>query len=552
MEKGKQTTLLVGASLALIMGGCRTNHPEPQRPPVVAPTAVTLATSIVDANTGSAVTSNAVTLTIYTSTGTSPVAGPLTNSNGFFTYVPPSNATYPATYRMVVAGTGYETNTGYATINSTDVKTDGTGKVTYSARLTLRSTPPSGVTVATGTGTVSGGATTAPITSSAGSGNTGGSTVTVPAGTVPKTATGGALNGNATLQVVYSSNATTGSLSAFPGGFQVYENTSGTPQTTPQAIVSGGAISARMIDANGNEAKTFSSPVTVAVNVPAKTWNAEAGRIIAAGDQIPVWYYGDDGLMHVLKTSGGAIIKGTVGTANGDGTWPVTFSTDHFTFFNLAWISTTSNMYASVPVRITGAAGQPVGIAGIISNGGWYSAFGLTGGDPDPSNVTLANVPKGVTTGAATDLSTYTFVAGMAGGFKTFTVTAAQMAAATTSSPLIFDVSSIATATASCNVSVNMVCASNGLASAVPSALVTATATGDPIAHAVLTNVDGKATLTGLVPGKTYTIIASYYSPTYGQLLPITNTKTIDAGVNTTTFTFTVNCSSTGLTGAGS
>jgi hypothetical protein len=491
---------------------------------------VTLTASVVDATTGQPVAAAGATLTIYTQSGTTPVAGPLANNgSGVFYYVP--TVAPPVTYRLVANAPGYNSAVQYYTITAAQVKADGSGLA--STQISLASTASAAVAPsATASGTASGtGATAGAITATTPTvgGVPGSATVSIPANTVITTASGAALTGTVTLAVSYSNNQNANSLAAFPSGFQTV--VSGSPAT----LVVGGGVTCTATDASGDVAANFNPAIQVTLSIPAGTPNASnAYAPVKAGDMIPIWYFDANGILSPLL-SGGNPVSATLGAEAG-GYFPATFSTTHFSSFFGAWVASTTQ---TIQLTIEGAAGNPLQGNGLLSGGGWITPlFNLPSGAPDPSVVTLNDVPVGptatasITMGGITD--SYTL-----NGTAAQTINVGPQVASGTFPALT-----------SCMITVNAVCDSGGI-SAMPSAVVVVSPLppAGPLAATGITNASGVVTFPGLAVGTAYTFTA--FSPANPELAPQSGTLTLAASGNTVTLSFPVTCNGTGITGAG-
>ena len=529
VKRVADASLFFGAALALSLVGCHVTHPGlPASAIVLTPAAVTVTALVTDAATGLPVAS---TLTIYTQTGTTPLAGPMTSNSGVFTYVPGS-VTAPVSYRLVASASGYGTASRNLTITSDEVKADGSGLAT--ATLALNSTSNSTlapVTAVTGT-TSANGTTTAAITSTTPSvaGVAGEASVTIPSSTVLTTASGAPLTGTVTLVASYSNAQRVASLTAYPSGTQAIVNGAAT------TIMSAGSVTCTVKDANGNVAKNFSPAVKVTIPVPDGTLNPTTGNPVAAGQSISIYYIGDDGLLVPLTDTNGVAVTAILGPEVGSGAtgyFPATFPTTHFCSFNAAWTAPSTTSYT---VKVTGAAGNPVNGIIYVNGGGWFSTFTIPAGSTDPYTLTVSNVPV-LNNGVFLGMSALVSVAGTS---QTYTL----LNGVDQSLSLGTLVNSVSTATA--NITVE---ASDTLLP-IPSAVVTVTSLnqfGDLASFDVgATDTTGVARIPGLIQGRTYTVTAYYNS-----LLPNPSSSlTISPSGNGLTLLYAIPTGYTGLTGS--
>ena len=513
MKRVANASLVFGAALALTLAGCHVTHPDlPAAAIVLTPAAVTVSALVTDAATGLPVSS---TLSIYTQTGTTPVAGPMTSTAGFFTYVPGS-VTAPVTYRLVASASGYATASQNLTITGAEVKADGSGLA--AATIALNSTTTSTtapVAVATGAASSTGTAAVITSTTPATSGIVGEASVTIPASTVLTTASGAPLTGTVSLVASYSNALTPASLASYPSGTQAIVN--GTATT----IVSAGAVTTTAKDASGNVAKNFSPAVNVTIPVPAGTLNPITNAAVKAGDTINIYYFGDDGLLVPLTTTGGAAVTATLGTEVGSGAtgyFPATFPTTHFCTFNAAWTPATQTL----TFTLTGTNGNMVNGLVYRTSGGWYAPI-TSNGD---ATFTLTNVPSG------SDFSIILIVGGTA---QTYTLPLGGTISMTT------QVGSVSLR----NTNILVQASSTRITLPVPSAVVLATPVSGKSGSVVgATDTTGHANLSNLVSNISYVITAFYPGLTPNA------TATLPAGSGTLVLTYTVPDGYTGITGA--
>ncbi|HEU0298521.1 MAG TPA: hypothetical protein VFR37_03685 [Longimicrobium sp.] len=195
--------------------------------------------------------------------------------------------------------------------------------------------PPPGTAVGTSGAAVAGpgGVLAATVTvSTAPDAVTGGrASVTLPAGTVVRDRSGTPLSGALQTTVVYFNNQNDESLAAFPGGFspRVENPPAGSP--SGGAFTSAGFASITVRDGAGREARTFSTPIQVSVDVPAATVNPETGAAVKNGDVVPYWSY--------ATRTGRWRYEGlaTLAGPNAAGNFTTAVPTNHLSPFNDDW-----------------------------------------------------------------------------------------------------------------------------------------------------------------------------------------------------------------------
>jgi hypothetical protein len=451
----KLGALISAMSLAVSMSvGCGSSSSEPASTVVVvapvqsAQLPVAIQASAVDAATQQPVgfsVSDPITLVVYGADASRLVdadgktvydsvgkfAGPFTSSTGLFAlYVQPGTpAPASMVFRLVANAKNYVTSSKEVTINSGDLKTDGT-TTQFETVISLisQAAPPPAVVLASQPVTLTAGKTgatalavTTPVASGTdGSGNTvtlGVATVQIPAATtafsdaartVPMPA------GTTTVVVSYNNNTDGASLAVFPGGFSTRETTAGATITTanPGTMISGGLASIELITtlANGTQvkAKTFDKPISLSISIPKATVNPETNKPVAPGEVIPIWSYDTvTGEWSAMRLNNGTLITGTVGSLDATGSvYTVNFVTDHLSYFNLDWFAWSSSVPGgntigqcnTAPITITGANGNRLYLEAVRIGGGWSHPWWLDANAARPAqeryNITYA--PRGL------------------------------------------------------------------------------------------------------------------------------------------------------------
>ena len=541
MDKGLRTAFLLEGSLILLMGGCHTSNPTSPAPvpPVVTASPVTLAATVVDSTSGLPIAVSGLTLSIYSQAGTTPLATYTNGGGGVFAYVPTASTT--TTYRLVATAKGYDTLSQFVTVPASAIKADGSGLVSVTLKMintvTAAATVPSApavIATVTATGTAAPVTTTTPATASV----PGVAAVTIPASTqITNSVTNTAVTGAVTLNASYSNTSTAAAITSFPSGFNVYLGGS----SSPTSLLSGGGATFTLTDASGNEIPnpTFTKPVQLTVSIPTNTWNPLKSRTVQAGDSIPVWSYDSTGLLVQLALNDGTLAPpGTVGTlvpAAGTNAayFPVTFNTDHFCFFDLAWALTAATEAIDTGLTVTGAAGNEVYGQAIML--GWANLFGLSSNEAYP--FVLSQVPTGLT-GTIT-----LFVAGTQVG--TASLTAGQA--------VNIDITNAVAALAPVSVTVNVktICTVGNNTGVLPSVSILAVSSDGKSLVGGATNSSGSVTLVGLKANTQYNFKCT---PTNGLGTLTVNYTPTTGTTNAVNFSYTIVCDNpgTGLTGTGS
>jgi hypothetical protein len=213
--------------------------------------------------------------------------------------------------------------------------------------------------------------------------------------------------GELSVNVVYNNNITNDSLATFPGGFVTRQDTSGQPLAEPGGFISGGfasvEVASKAADGTVTKAKTFDKPITLTVSVPKGTINPETGVEVKPGEVIPIWSYDTTtGEWSVMKlNSTGAIITGTLGALGADDTYPVTFVTDHLSYFNIDWLfhyldqaKVKVQQCNNVPLTIKGTQRKSLYLEATLVGGGWMVPTTFPAGESDPGRHIFPRVPK--------------------------------------------------------------------------------------------------------------------------------------------------------------
>jgi len=212
----------------------------------------------------------------------------------------PANAGYQETARMVRIGAP---PVGVATVQAPVGTTDATGATAATIAI---STPPEPNSLGT-------------------------STLSVPQQTKITAVDGTPLTGELVATLSYFNNQDSSSLAAFPGGLDVtVPSTPTSASAASGSFVSGGFTAIELKDGSGNQAKNFSQPVAVKIDIAPGTVNPDTGAALKAGDVIPFWSYDE--------TTGQWKSEGTVTVqSNGSGGLQAVGNVIHLSYWNLDW-----------------------------------------------------------------------------------------------------------------------------------------------------------------------------------------------------------------------
>jgi hypothetical protein len=193
--------------------------------------------------------------------------------------------------------------------------------------------PPPGVKVAKKTTPLTGGATTTPETISTTPAGTGqeSAAVEIPSGTRFLNAAGTAITGTAlNTTLVHFNTREAASLNAFPGNGFHSDNIKDASGNIVSGIFRTAGFCNIMMSIGSTAVRSFDQPITVRIGVNSQQTNPQTGAPFVAGDVIPVWsYQGETGAWTYEK-------QGTV--TNNAGKLEVAFTTNHLTYYNLAFL----------------------------------------------------------------------------------------------------------------------------------------------------------------------------------------------------------------------
>ena len=583
-----RTTSFIGLGIALAVSistitGCsgdgNSSAAQPSERTVMA---VALQTTVQDAATGlpiSLTTPDKITVVVYGADADKVVdgegaslydavnqfAGPLTSSNGIFTIYLKPGTPVPAlmSLRLVASAKDFVTSSQNLEINSSDLNTDGTTTaINIPISLIKQSAPPPTVVAATTPITLTDGATPASVITTQTAESTvmvdgdlvslGTATVSIPATTTVYADAARTVplpEGTTSINVTYNNNDTGSSLAAFPGGLTTLQDPTGADLTSPATFISGGFASVEVtstaLDGTVTKAKTFDKPVTVTISIPKDTINPETGVAVSEGDTIPIWSYDTTtGEWSVMKLSDNTIIIGTLGALNNaDNTYPVTFITDHLSYFNLDWFVDGQQGCDKAPITIIGAKGKPLYLEAYLLGKGWMHTWNLDADVADPATDNITYAPKN----KRMRIDAYMGTNSPDSARKVGSVTVNNVCAGVT-----LDVTDGVNALsptiiyANMDVKVREVCdLDSNVGRDVPSAGIYAISSGQPSVNAT-TGRTGVATLASLMAGKTYQIIVTNRDGQYKSR----NYSVLASNNPRQEFNFTIACKPSGTTGS--
>lgn len=193
------------------------------------------------------------------------------------------------------------------------------------------------------------------------------------------------LTGEITTVVAHYESETAASLESFPGGFTAsIENPEevdavainpDAPVTIPNEVIfkSAGFTAVEVKDENGNSAKTFNTPISITMRIPAGTVNPNTKQEIKEGDIIPVWSFEADSGKWNYEGEG-TVSKGI------DGVLEVKRDIEHLSYWNLDWFDT-ANCDARINLQTPDGSPYPLPLSGNIlgTDGGWSHSVKYVG-----------------------------------------------------------------------------------------------------------------------------------------------------------------------------
>jgi hypothetical protein len=551
-------------SLALSPLACRrNNYVATVTPPAQAVVGMTLTASVQDAKTSALLPGVTLLITgkdanavvdgsgnsLFKNDASGGAAGPISVGAGGIAAIalnPSASATYPLSLTVVATASGYSAASAVVSVDQAQIKTDGTGNLPVAITMNSIAAPAPTVSTVTTTATTStSGATTAPVsattpavtaTVNGATVNLGSAAVAVPTATIGYTdATKTTpLTGTLNVTVVYNNNTTPESLATYPGNMTSSVAADGTALTTPGLLVPGALVTVNITDGAGQEAHSFTNPLAVSATITGNTPIADGSRNVKAGDSIPIWTYDESrGTWNVQRDASNQPVSVTLGTADANGNFPVSFQTLTLSKKAPGFVS----VHTIPTITIKGGQGLGLKLEGITSAPGWRQES--SGSTDDPAIVRTFLVPFG-RAGTWTVYAYYDVLQSFTSTDLSVNATLDVTAAATA----YLNTHGFATAT----VHVTEVCSTNPAPpSNVNSTLVTAYSSGLPVVSGT-TSSSGVATLSNLQVGKTYTITTNSRR---GGVTALTTPYTVVSGTNTIPEQrFTISCSgATGATG---
>jgi hypothetical protein len=179
--------------------------------------------------------------------------------------------------------------------------------------------------------------------------------LTMTTGTIGTTASGApAAAGPMTVAATTFSSANAESLQAFPGGFAPAVSSTNSAVlnglSTSDVSMSPAAFADFTVkDSAGNAITNFSQPITVSMDIPKSTLDAN-GNPVKAGSQFPIWSFDQAAQTWKFETMGNVAEKSPV-----DPTFfSVSFQTSHLSWWTAAVLHSTCNTTVTISGRPTG------------------------------------------------------------------------------------------------------------------------------------------------------------------------------------------------------
>jgi len=209
---------------------------------------------------------------------------------------------------------------------------------------------------------------------------------------VGRTASGAtAVAGSLTVSNTYYSNANADSMAAFPGGFAANVDVPAANSGVLNGVaanagtfVTAGFAQFNVTDSAGNSIKNFAPPLSVGIDLPKSTLDAN-GVPVVAGGEYPVWSYDDATGKWVFEKMGTIAEKNPVDPNN----FTVQFQTAHLSSWNL-------DQYFNSCTATVNLQGRPSGDARaltveVVGSTGLRYASAITMTD---STLTLLRAPR--------------------------------------------------------------------------------------------------------------------------------------------------------------
>jgi hypothetical protein len=184
--------------------------------------------------------------------------------------------------------------------------------------------------------------------------------------TVILDAGGEPLSGQLTTSVVYFDGESTESLESFPGGFTV--NVQDNPEGEDEgSFVTAGFVAVDIQDENGNEAESFTQPVTIVMELADGQTDPD-GNLVEVGDIIPIWSYDEETGEWTYEADG------VVAGPNANGKLYVEYQVTHLSYWNLDWFW--NSCFQSRKIIFDGWLAEYGGLYLVLSgNGFWHDAY---------------------------------------------------------------------------------------------------------------------------------------------------------------------------------
>jgi hypothetical protein len=247
-----------------------------------------------------------------------------------------------------------------------------------------------------------------------------------------------------------------------------------------------------------------------------------------AGDVIPVWSYDStSGAWSVLKLNNGTIVTGTLGALDtSNNTFPVTFATDHLTYFSLGKNRPPAQTCSNATLTVNGAQGKSLDFVITRQSGGW-SYQGTLAADaaaPASATLTIGSAPTGAVVVTVNQDNTL---------LVNFPSTGNPAVANLCASPApAITVSPRSTPTSSVTVNLRKVCSQDSTAfTPVSGVTVNAIDSGGRRVARWTTGSAGTAPFSSLIVGSTYTFKAAGFTDTSYTVLTSGNSVTMSQSV---------------------
>lgn len=375
MLANKKSLLALSVASALTLTGCFSDDDNdvvvnppvtPTDPVVVAPDAPAELGLVVNANVVDAATQNVVSAQVsFLENGEAATNIVDANGNELKT-VETANGNVTFTKKAdadITEVTVSVTAEGYIGKSFVVALTADEGVESVAALLALTSKEAEGIADVVVSATVTDGTTAEPITAAA-TGEKASAGATIPAGVQLLGANGEPVSGEISLNVSAADSTSSAAAAIIPEGLN-----GGDAATTEKAA---GVANVLMADANGNKVKSFSSPITITMAIPADT--QKDGEAIETGDTLSLKSHNED--TGEWQNEDNVV---TIGELNAEtNTYTGSFETDHLTFFaSTVEIEACSS---DISVNVSGDAVPASGLYVVMSSSSVSARGSISGG----------------------------------------------------------------------------------------------------------------------------------------------------------------------------